>query len=76
MKNTPMYRVMIRNVETGEEWVPSRYAVGTKVYSHKKHALRAIERLNKNRMLNITEAVLYETNTQWLEVPLDKSLDM
>jgi hypothetical protein len=76
MKNTPMYRVMIRHIESGDEWVPSRYTVGTKVYSQKAAAIAAIEKYNgKAYYRGITEAVLYETQTSWSEVPLDKSLD-
>jgi hypothetical protein len=71
-----MYRVMIRHIESGDEWVPSRYSIGTKVYSQKKAALAAIEKYNsKDYHRHITEAVLYETQTSWSEVPLDKSLD-
>lgn len=77
MKNTPLYRVVIRNPATGEESFPSRYEVGTKVYSLKSAALAAANKLNKRyENYKTLEAVVYETEAYWREVPLDKSLEV
>jgi hypothetical protein len=76
MKNTPLYRVYERNVTTGQMYVPSRYMVGTKVYSRKADAIRAAKRITDYPYYVDREGVVMETETNWLEVPLDKSLDM
>jgi hypothetical protein len=77
MKNTPLYRVLIRNVDTGVEHVPGRYEVGTKVYSRKTNAVAAAKRLNSEwanstwrRGSNNLEAFVIETDTNWREVEL------
>lgn len=66
---------MIRNIDTGEEWVPGRYDVSTRIFQRRANAITAAKKLNSEYansrygQRNL-EAIVIETEVNWREVLL------